>query len=232
MCKAMDIPLPLLPFSGKAELELFKKMMIANKEKINEVDFALEWCKHVDPDKDIHAKLPCHIRVQLANFDRSQRIQDTLAKAKRGKDAVDELHASVLPEIQDEVLHNPAPENDLSRKTTEKSPSRKRKSAAAGLTHTLMEPSLPAPFPLPLPQAIHASPFIQYGGMIVVEIPPSQPLPQKKSVCTLCKRFNGMNAHLCPGKSRHTLCKYFTKEGAPKYAMPPVHHCQRARKRC
>ena len=120
------------------------------------------------------------------------------------------------------------------RKTTEKSPSRKRKSAATGLTHTLVEPSLPAPFPLPLPQAIHASPFIQYGGMIVGEIPHSQPLPQKKSICTLCKRFNGMNAHLCPGKSRHTLCKYFTKEGAPKYAMamPPVHHRQRARKRC
>ena len=57
MCNAMDVPLPLLPFSGKAEYQLFAKMMLRNKGPVDEVKFAMEWCKYVDPKQNIHAKL-------------------------------------------------------------------------------------------------------------------------------------------------------------------------------
>lgn len=89
MCNAMGVPLPLLPFSGKAEYQLFAKMMLRNKGPVDEVKFAMEWCKYVDPEQNIHAKLPCHIRVQVAKFDRNQRIRDAMAKAKSGRDALD-----------------------------------------------------------------------------------------------------------------------------------------------
>ena len=75
----MGVPLPLLPFSekkeGKEERRLFVKMMLQHEGPIDEVKLALEWCKHVDPEKNIHAKLPCHIRVEAANFDRNQKIE-------------------------------------------------------------------------------------------------------------------------------------------------------------
>mmetsp|Transcript_20033 Transcript_20033/g.28561 ORF Transcript_20033/g.28561 Transcript_20033/m.28561 type:complete len:235 (+) Transcript_20033:540-1244(+) len=58
MCDAMGVPLPLLPFSkeGKEERRLFVKMMLQHVGPIDEVKLALEWCKHVDPEKNIHAK--------------------------------------------------------------------------------------------------------------------------------------------------------------------------------
>ena len=59
MCNAMGVPLPLLPFSGKAEYQLFAKMMLRNKGPFDEVKFAMEWCKYVDPEQNIHAKEAC-----------------------------------------------------------------------------------------------------------------------------------------------------------------------------
>lgn len=82
MCDAMGVPLPFLPFSGKAECQLFAKLMLVHEGTLDDVKFALEWCKHVDPEQNIHAKLPCHIRVQAAKFDRNQRIRATMEKAK------------------------------------------------------------------------------------------------------------------------------------------------------
>mmetsp|Transcript_22767 Transcript_22767/g.37520 ORF Transcript_22767/g.37520 Transcript_22767/m.37520 type:complete len:219 (+) Transcript_22767:537-1193(+) len=49
MCDAMGVPLPFLPFEGKAEDQLFAKLILEHKGRFDDVKFSLEWCKHVDP---------------------------------------------------------------------------------------------------------------------------------------------------------------------------------------
>jgi len=230
MCNAMDVPLPLLPFSGKAEYQLFAKMMLRNKGPVDEVKFAMEWCKYVDPEQNIHAKLPCHIRVQVAKFDRNQRIRDAMAKAKSGRDALDELHSKVLPRILDEECSSDAQEDDTPAENN--APSRKRKQRAAGLIHSLREPQPPRPFPVPPPQVLHAAPYVLRGGMIIGNMPLPHPAPKKNTVCTLCLRNRGNYAHSCPGKSRHSLCRHFNANNTPKYVYPMPPARQRATRTC
>jgi hypothetical protein len=101
-------------------------------------------------------------------------------------------------------------------------PSKNRKAVAIGLTHPFHAPTLPRPFPAPLPpQALHAAPYVQHGGMIIGCIPPPVSRPAKNSVCTLCSRNQGVNAATCPGRGNHKHCKYFDTNNTPKF-FPPV----------
>ena len=244
MCDAMGVPLPLLPFSkeGKEERQLFVKMMLQHDGPIDEVKLALEWCKHVDPEKNIHAKLPCHIRVEVANFDRNQRIRDTMKKAKSGIDALNELHDKISPTILEDSNANEAPANDSPpapaiSTPTNAAPPQKRNASSAGLSHTLQEPMLPRPFPIPPPQALHTAPYVQHGGMIVGRIPlPIVPMPiaRRTNVCTLCLNNGGQYANTCPGRGSHNHCLYYERNNTPKLAtsVQLQKPRQRARKRC
>lgn len=98
---------------------------------------------------------------------------------------------------------------------------RKRKIAAVGLSHTLVEPALPSHFQAPPPRALHNATFVQYGGMTIGNIPPPQPAPKKNQICTRCRQFGGMNALMCPGRGQHRYCKYFEKDGNPKRIVEP-----------
>lgn len=231
MCNAMGVPLPLLPFSkkkeGKEERQLFVKMMLQHEGPIDEVKFALEWCKHVDPEKNIHAKLPCHIRVEAANFDRNQQRRETMRKAKSGIDALNELHDKISPTILEESNANETPTNDSPAAPaisppTNTAPSRKRKASAVGLSHTLQEPMMPRPFPIPPAQALHTAPFVQHGGMIIGRIPlpihMPTPIARKKDTCTLCTRNGGRYAYICPGRGSHNHCVHYNSDNTPKPA--------------
>ena len=89
ICDAVDVPLPLLPFTTKEENQLLAKMMVEHKDgPIDYEKMAVEWCRHVDPKNNIHAKLPCHIRVQATKFDRNARIRATMEVAKRKRAAL------------------------------------------------------------------------------------------------------------------------------------------------
>ena len=215
MCDAMGVPLPLLPFSGKEEYKLFARLLLEEEGPLDEKRFALKWCKYVDPSNNIHAKLPSHIRVHATNFDRNQRIKETMQKAKSGRAALDELNEKISPEIIDE-------EDKLdSTLTTHKagdvsSPTRKRKSTDLGLSHVLQEPALPCPMPPPPPQAIHNKPYVSVGGVLIGNLPSvSKPIGRKrKAICTLCC-ISG-----CPGRSRHSLCRNKNKDGTSKPPAP------------
>ncbi|KAK1737752.1 hypothetical protein QTG54_011524 [Skeletonema marinoi] len=228
MCDAMGVPLPFLPFSGKdgkAECQLFAKLMLMHKGTLDDVKFALEWCKHVDPEQNIHAKLPCHIRVQAAKFDRNQRIRATMEKAKNGRDLLKELHSKILPAMLEEesgssdAQADDPPETAASPPSAKTATSRKRKSLTAGLSHTLRAPTRPCHFPVPPPQAMHNAPYVQHGDMIIGGSIPLQG-PRKKRVCTLCLRNNGVNSPTCPGRSSHQHCKFFHLNNAPKLWHP------------
>mmetsp|Transcript_32795 Transcript_32795/g.55520 ORF Transcript_32795/g.55520 Transcript_32795/m.55520 type:complete len:337 (-) Transcript_32795:4-1014(-) len=196
MCDAMGVPLPFLPFSGKegkAESQLFAKLMLMHKGTLDDVKFALEWCKHVDPEQNIHAKLPCHIRVQAAMLEEESGSSDAQA--------------------------DDPPETAASPPSANTATSRKRKSLTAGLSHTLRQPTRPCHFPVPPPQAMHNAPYVQHGDMIIGGRPPQEP---KKVVCTLCRRNQGSNADTCPGRGSHKRCRYFEKDDTqkPPQTMP------------
>ncbi len=234
MCDAMGVPLPFLPFSGEAEDKLFAKLMLAHEGKLDDVKFSLEWCKHVNPENGIHAKLPCHIRVKAAKFDRNQRIRATMDKARSGREILNELHSKVLPTILEEDSDNNTQEDDSPTATkpppsAKKNPSRKRKALAVGLSHTLREPTHPRYFPIPPPQAMHNVPYVQHGGMIIGNIPLPKHRPGRNQVCTLCLRNNGVNAYTCPGKGSHKYCKYFFQNNAKRSIVPTT---KRKTRRC
>jgi hypothetical protein len=224
LCDAMDVPLPLIPFSREApaEYQLFTSMVLSHEGPIDETKFAVEWCKHVDPTKNIQAKLPCHIRAEVANFEKRERIRDTMKKAKRGRDALNELHRKISPTILEKEEWSEAQADDSPTKaeiptTQNNDPSRKRTAAAIGLIYPFHAPTLPRPFPAPLPQALHAAPYVQHGGMIIGCIPTPVSRPAKNSVCTLCSRNQGVNAATCPGRGSHKNCKYFHTNNTPKF---------------
>ncbi len=237
MCDAMGVPLPLLPFSkeGKEERQLFVKMMLQHDGPIDEVKLALEWCKHVNPEKNIHAKLPCHIRVEAANFDRNQRIRDTMKKAKSGIDALNELNNKISPTILEEESNaNEAPANDSAiSPPTNAAPSQKRKASAVGLSHTLQEPMLPRPFPIPPPQALRTAPYVEHGGMIIghIPLPMRMPFAGKKDRCTLCARNGGQYAYTCPGRGSHNHCLHYKSDNTPKLTSIQLQNPSRRRPR-
>mmetsp|Transcript_12832 Transcript_12832/g.19154 ORF Transcript_12832/g.19154 Transcript_12832/m.19154 type:complete len:314 (+) Transcript_12832:240-1181(+) len=194
MCDAMGVPLPFLPFSGKAgkaECQLFAKLMLMHKGTLDDVKFALEWCKHVDPEQNIHAKLPCHIRVQAT--------------------ILEEESNSETQEDASLVTAAPHPTNTAI--------SRRRKASTAGLSHTFPEPTRPCYFPIPPPQAMHNAPYVQHADMIIGSRPLPKPGPGKNKVCTLCLRNHGANAYSCPGRGSHKHCKYFHSNNTRK-AIP------------
>mmetsp|Transcript_1032 Transcript_1032/g.2163 ORF Transcript_1032/g.2163 Transcript_1032/m.2163 type:complete len:349 (-) Transcript_1032:533-1579(-) len=231
MCDAMGVPLPFLPFSGKdgkAECQLFAKLMLMHKGTLDDAKFALEWCKHVDPEQNIHAKLPCHIRVQAAKFDRNQRIRVTMEKAKNGRDLLKELHSKVLPTILEESNTGASPAAVAIPPSTNATPSQKRKALTAGLSHSLQEAVLPRPFPIPPPQALSAAPYVIHGNMMIGRIPLPAPMPiaPMSKTCTLCLRNGGIYASTCPGRGSHNHCVYYETNNTPKPAR-----LQKARQR-
>eukprot|EP00986_Skeletonema_menzelii_P017125 scaffold17631_cov148-Skeletonema_menzelii.AAC.1 len=225
MCDAMGVPLPLLPFAGEAEDQLFAKLMLEHKGKFDDEKFALHWCKHVDPEKGIHAKLPCHIRAQDAKFDRNQRIRATMEKARSGKETLDELHSKIVPTIlEDEsaidIQEDDSPASTPSPPSTTAATSRKRKTPPVGLSRTLQEPTHPRHFPIPPPQAMHNAPYVQHGGMLIGTVPPPKQGHGKIKLCTLCWRNEGANAFNCPGRGSHNHCRYFYTNNERKFVAP------------
>ena len=176
----------------------------------------------VDPKNNIHAKLPCHIRVQATKFDRNERIRTTMEAAKRKRDALEDLHEKISPVILDSssntAQEDSSPAANIAAPTQTRASSRKRKSAALGLSIALKQPALPRPFHIPPPQALHAAPYVLHGGMIIGHKPITE-RPTRNSICTLCQRNNGIHAITCPGRGSHKRCKYFNTDGTRK---PPI----------
>ena len=82
LCKVMGTPLPLLPIHGKMEHALFSKLALSqiNGKKEVSIEFdalAVEWCKYVD-SASIFPKLPVYLRQHFTQWQRNQRIKDTL----------------------------------------------------------------------------------------------------------------------------------------------------------
>lgn len=222
MCDAMDVPLPLLPFTTEEENQLFARMMVEHKDgAIDYGKMAVDWCKHVDPKNNIQAKLPCHLRVQATKFDRNVRIRTTMEAAKRKRAALKELQEKISPVILDSSS-NTAQEDisaaNIAAPTQTSASSRKRKSAALGLSVALKQPAMPRPFLVPPPQALHAAPYVQHGGMIIGHKPITVAISGR--VCTLCERNGCPNFRTCPGRSSWKHCVYFNLDDSRK--NPPA----------
>mmetsp|Transcript_1037 Transcript_1037/g.2176 ORF Transcript_1037/g.2176 Transcript_1037/m.2176 type:complete len:649 (-) Transcript_1037:533-2479(-) len=191
MCDAMGVPLPFLPFSGKdgkAECQLFAKLMLMHKGTLDDAKFALEWCKHVDPEQNIHAKLPCHIRVQATILEESNTgaspaavaiPPSTNATPSQKRKA---LTAGLSHSLQEAVLPRPFP-----------IPPPQALSAAPYVIHgNMMIGRIPLPAPMPI-------------------------APMSKT-CTLCLRNGGIYASTCPGRGSHNHCVYYETNNTPKPA--------------
>eukprot|EP00956_Cyclotella_meneghiniana_P034536 scaffold105890_cov72-Cyclotella_meneghiniana.AAC.1 len=99
MCKSMDLPLPVLPFSTKEENIAFAECALKADFPMNDHEAAaVEWCKLVN-GVNIFPKLPVHIRLHKESFQRNQRIKDCVEMAKSGQDRLDELNSALIPMV-------------------------------------------------------------------------------------------------------------------------------------
>jgi len=140
-----------------------------------------------------------------------------MKKAKRGRDALTELHRKISPTILEEedcseALADDSPTKAPTLKTMLPQGKEKLRRLALCilLTHTL-----PRPFPAPLPQALHAAPYVQHGGMTIGCIHPHVTTCTEFSMHSMLKK-SGVNAATCSARGCHKNCKYFHTNNTQK----------------
>lgn len=81
----------------------------------------------------------------------------------------------------------------------------------------------PHPIPDPLPQALHAEPYVEVGGIAVGETPYSVPKRGQRGAdkrkrsnrrCKLCSKYGSPFFDVCSGRTGRGVCKFFTADGA------------------
>jgi hypothetical protein len=95
MCRALGIPIPFLPISGKNEYRLFT-LLVHQLSGFNDEKMAIEWCKHVD-GKSIFPKLPVYLREYHKHWLRNQRIQDAVKNMKSEIELLEAINKRQTP---------------------------------------------------------------------------------------------------------------------------------------
>ena len=94
MCKATGVDLPFLPFATIEERKQFAKCVLDPSFPKSEEEASIRWCKFVD-GVNIFLKLPVHIRNYRDQFDRFERVRQSVENAREGKEKLNELNAAL-----------------------------------------------------------------------------------------------------------------------------------------
>lgn len=102
LCKKMGTRYPFLPFCGKDENKQYAKYELLKTGPVEDYQAGVDWCEFID-GKNIHAKLPSHMRAQSTNANRSQRVKECVRKAKSGIEMINELNCKLSPVSLDQM---------------------------------------------------------------------------------------------------------------------------------
>jgi hypothetical protein len=127
-------------------------------------------------------KLPSHLRTYDEIFRRNTRVKDSVRKAKSGSEKLQELNNKLSPAS---VANN-------------------------SVCSIWCEPKIPNPMPEPPVQALHKSPFVIIGGMLVGKNPIDErrPIIKLQKQCGVCRRIG------CKGLGGRKHCPEMKKRMA------------------
>ena len=99
LCRVMGTPLPFLPFSGEHEYKAYAKFVIGNVLPKYDEDAAIGFCPFID-GKDIFPKLPTHMRTHQDQWERNQRVKESVRRAERKNDILLALNKRIAPRCE------------------------------------------------------------------------------------------------------------------------------------
>ncbi|KAL7538491.1 hypothetical protein ACHAXR_008586 [Thalassiosira sp. AJA248-18] len=109
LCKAMNIPLPFLPFASEEERKKFAQCVLTPGFPTCNDAASIEWCKFVD-GVDIFPKLPVHIRTYREQFQRNERVRQSKTNAREGNELLAELNAALASPATETTRDVPLPQ--------------------------------------------------------------------------------------------------------------------------
>jgi hypothetical protein len=96
LCRVMGTPLPFLPFSGEQEYKAYAKFVIGGVLPKDDEDASIGFCTFVD-GKGIFPKLPTHMRTHKDQWERNQRVKESVRRVKQKNDTLLALNERIVP---------------------------------------------------------------------------------------------------------------------------------------
>jgi len=76
-CRAMGVPIPILPVDGEDEYKLFLHLLLNELKQFDADEMAMEWVKHVD-GVSVFPKLPFQLRHYHKHWERNWQVQSAV----------------------------------------------------------------------------------------------------------------------------------------------------------
>ena len=108
---SMGVKLPFLPFITEEENIQFAECALDDTFPFqNDLEAAIAWCKYVD-GVNIFPKLPVYIQMHRDQFERNQRVRDSVTRAAKGQSALDRLNSVLKPAKSSDDAHVEMPKS-------------------------------------------------------------------------------------------------------------------------
>ena len=108
----MGTPLPFLPFSGESECKEYAKFVTESDHGMSDAAAAIAWCKHVN-GTDIQPKLESHLRTHREEWNKNQRVKDSVSRAESTNEKLKELNEKISPTHASETEHSSETESAI-----------------------------------------------------------------------------------------------------------------------
>lgn len=112
LCRVMGTPLPFLPFSGESECKEYAKFVTESDNSMSDAAAAIAWCKHVN-GTDIQPKLESHLRTHREEWNKNQRVKDSVSRAESTNEKLKELNEKISPTHTSETEHSSETESAI-----------------------------------------------------------------------------------------------------------------------
>ena len=161
----MGTPLPFLPFSGEKEYKAYAKFVAETDPRIlKDVDAAaIAWCNHVD-GIDVMPKIPSHLRTHDEEWNKNQRVKDSVSRAASRNEMLEKLNKKISPTHEREADISNEDDAHIAPPQSFHNVEQHSRTSARLMIDTLRQPSacfqwnnqiMTVPmFPVPQPQAL------------------------------------------------------------------------------
>jgi hypothetical protein len=229
LCRVMGTPLPFLPFSCEQEYKAYAKFVIGGVLPKDDENAAIGFCPFID-GKEIFPKLPTHMRTYKDQWERNQRVKESVRRVERKNNILLALNDTIVPRGETQNANNSMIEE-----------------ANGGETITSLQQSLPLlhvpprrqivpgqMIPMPPPQAINHSIHAMIVGGVSIENSfgddvgnSHEPIKKKRGRPPGSKNINRDGRRSCgrcgnrgcrgAGKPGQNGCEYLYADGTEKF---------------
>jgi hypothetical protein len=226
MCRALGIPIPFLPVSGKNEYHLFT-LLVHQLSGFDEEKMAIEWCKYVD-GVSIFPKLPVYLCEYHKHWLHNERIKDAVKNMKSEIELLEAINKrqtppELSPTTEGDDLGSLSADNDM-----EKNGQWALAWQGPAFPSMLGRPMQRVMRPLGSSRVYVGTEAMGTTYSLLANVNCSKKRKngvggndrvekRRRRRCGRCVEFKGTNANTCPGSSGRSRCSYFHDNGYPLY---------------